>query len=67
LNHTKDGCAVSAILPRSEGRDLSRNLGQAMGVRALIVNAKDASAAAFYQGYGFQQMASEALTLYLPV
>ncbi|WP_459614269.1 GNAT family N-acetyltransferase [Bordetella sp. 2513F-2] len=40
---------------------------QTMGVRVLIVDAKDARAAAFYEGYGFRCTASAALTLYLPI
>lgn len=40
---------------------------QTMGVRVLIVDAKDARAAAFYQGFGFRCTASAALTLYLPI
>jgi len=36
-----------------------------MGVRVLIVDAKDA--AAFYQVYGFRSKTREALALYLPV
>jgi len=47
--------------------NLARSVRQTMGVRVLIVDAQDASAAAFYQSYGFRPTASEALTLYLPV
>jgi len=47
--------------------NLARSVRQTMGVRVLIVDAKDVSAAAFYQGYGFRLTASEALTLYLPI
>jgi len=47
--------------------NLARSVRQTMGVRVLIVDAKDASAGTFYQGYGFRPTASEALTLYLPV
>jgi len=47
--------------------NLARSVRLTMGVRVLIVDAKDASAAAFYRGYGFRQTASEALTLYLPI
>jgi len=47
--------------------NLARSVRQTMGVRVLIVDAKDTSAAAFYQSYGFRPTASEALTLYLPV
>jgi len=47
--------------------NLARSVRQTMGVRVLIIDAKDAPAAAFYQSYGFRRTASEALTLYLPV
>jgi len=47
--------------------NLARSVRQTMGVRVLLVDAKDTSASAFYQGYGFRPTASEALTLYLPV
>lgn len=38
-----------------------------LGVRVLIVDAKDEGAARFYAGYGFRRTAPSALTLYLPV
>jgi len=47
--------------------NLACSVRQTMGVRVLIVDAKDASAAAFYQDYGFRPTTSQALTLYLPV
>jgi len=47
--------------------NLARSVRQTMGVRVLIVDAKNASIAAFYQGYGFRPTESETLTLYLPV
>lgn len=47
--------------------NLALSVRLTMGVRVLIVDAKDAQAAAFYARYGFRQTASEALTLYLPV
>ncbi len=40
---------------------------QSMGVRVMIVDAKDAEVAAFYEGFGFRRTAGAALTLYLPV
>lgn len=40
---------------------------QSMGVRVLIVDAKDVKVAAFYESFGFRRTASAALTLYLPV
>jgi len=47
--------------------NLARSVRQTMGVRVLIVDAKDASTAVFYQSYGFRPTASQVLTLYLPV
>jgi len=47
--------------------NLARSVRQTMGVRVLIVDAKDTSAAAFYRSYGFRPTVNEALTLYLPV
>lgn len=38
-----------------------------LGVRVLVVDAKDDRAAAFYRAYGFQPTAAQALTLYLPL
>ncbi|MDY4380033.1 GNAT family N-acetyltransferase [Pectobacterium brasiliense] len=47
--------------------NMALSVRNTMGVRVLIVDAKDARAAAFYEEYGFRQTASEALTLYLPI
>lgn len=47
--------------------NLALSVRQTMGVRVLIVDAKDARAAAFYEGFGFRRTASAALSLYLPV
>lgn len=47
--------------------NLALSVRQSMGVRVLLVDAKDAQAAAFYQGYGFRAVADGALTLYLSI
>lgn len=47
--------------------NLALSVRQTMGVRALVVDAKDAHVTAFYEGFGFRRTASEALTLYLPI
>lgn len=47
--------------------NLALSVRQTMGVRVLIVDAKDARSAAFYEGFGFRRTASAALTLYLPI
>lgn len=47
--------------------NLALSVRQTMGVRVLVVDAKDAHAAAFYEGFGFRRTANAALTLYLPM
>lgn len=46
---------------------LALSVRQTMGVRVLIVDAKDARAAAFYEAHGFSATDGGATTLYLPV
>jgi len=45
--------------------NLTHSGRQTMGVRVLIVDAKDRTVAAFYQSHGFRPTTSEAFTLYL--
>lgn len=40
---------------------------QTLGIRMLIVDAKDRTAASFYASYGFRPTSSQSLTLYLPI
>lgn len=47
--------------------NLALSVRGTLGVRVLVVDAKDARAAAFYRAYGFRPTASAALTLYLPL
>lgn len=47
--------------------NLALSVRQTMGIRVLIVDAKDAKAAKFYEGYGFRPTTSQALSLYLPI
>lgn len=47
--------------------NLALSVRQTMGVRVLIVDAKDAQAVAFYERYGFRPTTSRALSLYLPI
>ena len=47
--------------------ELALSVRDAMGVRALVVDAKDEQAAAFYEAFGFQRAMPDALTLYLPI
>lgn len=47
--------------------NLALSVRQTMGVRVLIVDAKDAQAVAFYERYGFRPTTSKALSLYLPI
>lgn len=42
-------------------------LRQALGVRVVIVDAKDEKAAAFYQAHGFSRTTRDAMTLYLAI
>lgn len=46
---------------------LALSARQTIGVRALVVDAKDERAAAFYEAFGFRRTTSAGLTLYLPV
>ena len=45
----------------------SLDLRARLGIRLLLVNAKNGSAAAFYRDFGFQPTADDAMTLYLPL
>lgn len=67
-----------AISTREQGKGYGRlllghavnqtlSVRQTMGVRVIVVDAKDAHAAAFYQAFGFRRTANAALTLYLPI
>ncbi|MFT0545929.1 GNAT family N-acetyltransferase [Allopusillimonas ginsengisoli] len=47
--------------------NLALSVRQSMGIRVLIVDAKDARAAKFYEGYGFQPTIDARPTLYLPL
>jgi predicted GNAT family N-acyltransferase len=51
------GCAVDRCLKAREQ----------VAAYALLVDAKDAAAQAFYRHYGFQTLADDELTLYLPL
>lgn len=47
--------------------NLALSVRHTMGIKVLVVDAKDIQAASFYERYGFRRTASEALTLYLPI
>ena len=47
--------------------NLALSLRSTLGVRVLIVDAKDAQVAAFYEGFGFRRTADSTLMLYLPI
>lgn len=47
--------------------NLALTVRHTLGVRVLIVDAKDAQAATFYASYGFRPTTSAALSLYLPI
>jgi ribosomal protein S18 acetylase RimI-like enzyme len=45
----------------------SRGLRAQVGVRVLVVDAKDERAASFYRAFGFQPTTTAELTMYLPL
>lgn len=45
--------------------NLAMSIRQTMGVRVVVVDAKDSAAATFYGNYGFRATSRDALTLYL--
>lgn len=47
--------------------NLALSARQAMGVKVLVVDAKDERAATFYETFGFRCTTNAALTLYLPI
>lgn len=47
--------------------NLAMSVRRTLGVRVLLVDAKDAGAAGFYEAFGFRRTANAALTLYLPI
>jgi ribosomal protein S18 acetylase RimI-like enzyme len=47
--------------------NLALSVRQTMGVRVLVVDAKDARAAAFYEAHGFRVTLARGLTMYLPI
>ncbi|WP_377705251.1 GNAT family N-acetyltransferase [Pseudoduganella sp. UC29_71] len=47
--------------------NLALSVRKTLGVRVLIVDAKDSQVAAFYEGFGFRHTADSALMLYLPI
>lgn len=47
--------------------NLALSVRKTLGVRVLIVDAKEARAAAFYEGFGFRRTAGGARMLYLPI
>lgn len=47
--------------------NLALAVRRTMGVRLLLVDAKDDRAAAFYEGFGFWPSSNVALTMYLPI
>jgi len=66
IAEAEQGKGYDRLLP-GHAVSLACSVRQTMGVRVLIVDARDTSAAAFYPRYGFRPRTSEALTLYLPV
>lgn len=51
----------------SDAIQRSKAAAQVVGSAGMVVDAKDANAAAFYAGFGFKQFQDQALNLYLPL
>lgn len=66
VSQTQQGKGYGQLL-LGHAVNLTVAVRQTMGVRVLIVDAKDAKVATFYESFGFRRTASTALTLYLPV
>ncbi len=66
VSQTQQGKGYGQLL-LGHAVNLTAAVRQTMGVRVLIVDAKDAKGATSYQGFGFRCTTSTALTLYLPV
>lgn len=66
VSHSERGKGYGKLL-LAHAVNLALSVRQTMGVRVVVVDAKDAQVAAFYEGFGFRRTASAALTLYLPI
>lgn len=66
VSHSGKGKGYGQLL-LGHAVNLALSVRQAMGVRVLIVDAKDVQVAAFYEAFGFRSTANAALTLYLPL
>lgn len=66
ISRTEQGKGYGQLLI-GHAVNLALSARQALGVRVMIVDAKDEPAANFYKLYGFRPTASQALTLYLPI
>lgn len=66
VSQAEQGKGYGALL-LGHAVNLALSVRLTMGVRVLVVDAKDAKAAAFYECHGFRRTADAALTLYLPV
>jgi GNAT superfamily N-acetyltransferase len=64
--HSEKGKGYGQLLV-GHAVNLALSVRQTMGVRALVVDAKDEQVAAFYENFGCCRTAGAALTLYLPV
>ena len=67
-----------AVSERAQGRGYGRlllghatncslTLRETLGVRVIVVDAKDARAASFYSAHGFRETGTDSRTLYLPL
>ncbi len=66
VDRSVQGQGLGALL-LVDAIERSRKVLEQVGVHALFVDAKDERAAAFYRKYGFRPLASDPLTLVLPL
>ena len=66
VSHAEKGKGCGQLLV-GHALNLALSVRQTMGVRVLVVDAKDERTRGFYESFGFCRTAGAALTLYLPV
>jgi GNAT superfamily N-acetyltransferase len=64
--HSEKGKGLGHLLV-GHAVNLTISVRNTMGVRVLVVDAKDEQVAGFYESFGFLRTAGAALTLYLPI
>lgn len=66
VSETEQGKGYGQLL-LGHAVNLAMSVRKTLGVRLLVVDAKDEQAAAFYEKYGFRRTGAQALTMYLHV